>query len=64
MPDNTIETPLCIHRAPLGTIDHFIGFLIEHYAGDFPLWLAPEQMCVLMLNDKEGTSFLAHQKSP
>ena len=47
--DNTEETPLCIHRAPLGTHERFIGFLIEHYAGNFPLWLAPEQVRVLPL---------------
>ncbi|MEO5802328.1 MAG: threonine--tRNA ligase, partial [Verrucomicrobiota bacterium] len=40
--DNSEKTPLCIHRAPLGTHERFIGFLIEHYAGNFPLWLAPE----------------------
>jgi threonyl-tRNA synthetase/REP element-mobilizing transposase RayT len=45
--DNTSKTPLCIHRAPLGTHERFIGFLIEHYAGNFPLWLAPEQVRVL-----------------
>src|ERR1022692_2914561 len=39
--DNTEKVPLCIHRAPLGTHERFIGFLIEHYAGNFPLWLAP-----------------------
>ncbi|MCS7338222.1 MAG: threonine--tRNA ligase [Verrucomicrobiae bacterium] len=49
--DNTMKTPLCIHRAPLGTHERFIGFLIEHYAGNFPLWLAPEQVRVLTLND-------------
>ncbi|MDB6025125.1 MAG: thrS [Verrucomicrobiales bacterium] len=49
--DNTEKTPLCIHRAPLGTHERFIGFLIEHYAGNFPLWLAPEQVRVLTLND-------------
>ncbi len=48
--DNTEKTPLCIHRAPLGTHERFIGFLIEHYAGNFPLWLAPEQVRVLTLN--------------
>ncbi len=47
--DNTDKTPLCIHRAPLGTHERFIGFLIEHYAGNFPLWLAPEQVRVLTL---------------
>ena len=41
--DNTDKTPLCIHRAPLGTHERFIGFLIEHYAGNFPLWLAPDR---------------------
>jgi len=40
---------LCIHRAPLGTHERFIGFLIEHYAGNFPLWLAPEQVRVLTI---------------
>jgi threonyl-tRNA synthetase len=49
--DNTNKTPLCIHRAPLGTHERFIGFLIEHYAGNFPLWLAPDQVRVLTLND-------------
>ncbi len=50
--DNTEKTPLCIHRAPLGTHERFIGFLIEHYAGNFPLWLAPEQVLVLTLGDE------------
>jgi threonyl-tRNA synthetase len=49
--DNTEKTPLCIHRAPLGTHERFIGFLIEHYAGNFPLWLAPEQVRVVTLSD-------------
>ena len=49
--DNTDKVPLCIHRAPLGTHERFIGFLIEHYAGNFPLWLAPEQVRVITLND-------------
>jgi threonyl-tRNA synthetase len=49
--DNTEKTPLCIHRAPLGTHERFIGFLIEHYAGNFPLWLAPEQVRVLTISD-------------
>ncbi len=50
--DNTEKTPLCIHRAPLGTHERFIGFLIEHFAGNFPLWLAPEQVRVLTLGDE------------
>ncbi len=51
--DNTEKTPLCIHRAPLGTHERFIGFLIEHYAGNFPLWLAPEQVRVLTVGPEE-----------
>jgi threonyl-tRNA synthetase len=51
--DNTLKTPLCIHRAPLGTHERFIGFLIEHYAGNFPLWLAPEQVRILTIGDDE-----------
>lgn len=51
--DNTEKTPLCIHRAPLGTHERFIGFLIEHYAGNFPLWLAPEQVRVLTIGQDE-----------
>ncbi|HCL47397.1 TPA: threonine--tRNA ligase [Patescibacteria group bacterium] len=46
------QIPLCIHRAPLGTHERFIGFLIEHYAGIFPLWLAPVQVRVLPISDK------------
>jgi threonyl-tRNA synthetase len=46
------ETPLCIHRAPLGTHERFIGFLIEHYAGAFPVWLAPVQTIVLSVSEK------------
>jgi len=51
--DNTEKTPLCIHRAPLGTHERFIGFLIEHYAGNFPLWLAPEQVRIVTVGDDE-----------
>ena len=50
--ENRPETPLIIHRAPLGTHERFIGFLLEHYAGKFPLWLAPEQVRVLPISDK------------
>jgi threonyl-tRNA synthetase len=52
--DNAMKTPLCIHRAPLGTHERFIGFLIEHYAGNFPLWLAPDQVRVITLNDDQA----------
>ena len=46
------KIPLCIHRAPLGTHERFIGFLIEHFGGNFPLWLAPVQAMVLPVSDK------------
>jgi threonyl-tRNA synthetase len=50
--DNKGDTPLIIHRAPLGTHERFIGFLLEHYAGKFPLWLAPVQVKLLPISDK------------
>lgn len=50
--NNEPETPLIIHRAPLGTHERFIGFLLEHYAGRFPLWLAPVQVKILPISDK------------
>ncbi len=50
--DNEPETPLIIHRAPLGTHERFIGFLLEHYAGKFPVWLAPMQVKILPISDK------------
>jgi threonyl-tRNA synthetase len=50
--DNHAETPLIIHRAPLGTHERFIGFLLEHYAGKFPVWLAPLQVKILPITDK------------
>jgi threonyl-tRNA synthetase len=50
--DNQPEIPLIIHRAPLGTHERFIGFLLEHYAGRFPVWLAPLQVKVLPISDK------------
>lgn len=57
--DNHPEIPLIIHRAPLGTHERFIGFLLEHYAGRFPLWLAPLQVKVLPISDK----FLGYAQS-
>ena len=57
--NNEPEIPLIIHRAPLGTHERFIGFLLEHYAGKFPLWLAPVQVKVLPISDK----FLDYAKS-
>lgn len=49
---NDTDTPLIIHRAPLGTHERFIGFLLEHYAGKFPVWLSPQQVKVLPISDK------------
>ena len=48
------ETPLCIHRAPLGTHERFIGFLLEHYAGNFPVWLSPEHVRVIPITDPQN----------
>lgn len=50
--NNEPEVPLIIHRAPLGTHERFIGFLLEHYAGKFPVWLAPIQVKILPISDK------------
>jgi len=50
--NNEPEVPLIIHRAPLGTHERFIGFLLEHFAGNFPTWLAPQQIAVLPISDK------------
>lgn len=50
--NNEPEVPLIIHRAPLGTHERFIGFLLEHYAGKFPVWLAPLQVKILPISDK------------
>lgn len=49
---NEKERPLIIHRAPLGTHERFIGFLLEHYAGNLPSWLSPKQVTVLPISDK------------
>ncbi|HEX6333866.1 MAG TPA: threonine--tRNA ligase, partial [Flavisolibacter sp.] len=57
--NNEAETPLIIHRAPLGTHERFIGFLLEHYAGKFPTWLAPLQVKILPISDK----FMDYAKS-
>jgi threonyl-tRNA synthetase len=50
--DNNHDTPLIIHRAPLGTHERFIGFLLEHYAGKLPVWLSPQQVKILPISDK------------
>ncbi len=56
--DNESHRPVMIHRAILGSMERFIGILIEHYAGDFPLWLAPEQAVVAPITDKEHEASL------
>ncbi len=50
--DNTAHRPIMIHRALLGSLERFFGILIEHYAGDFPVWLAPVQAKILPLSEK------------
>jgi threonyl-tRNA synthetase len=50
--DGQQKTPICIHRAPLSTHERLIGFLIEHYAGAFPLWLSPVQVAVIPISEK------------
>jgi threonyl-tRNA synthetase len=52
--DNTEKTPVMIHRAILGSLERFLGILIEHYAGNFPLWLAPEQVRILTISEKSN----------
>jgi threonyl-tRNA synthetase len=61
--DNTEKTPICIHRAPLGTHERFIGFLIEHYAGNFPLWLSPEQVRILPISPADAGKVLEYSMS-
>ncbi len=51
---NEKKVPLCLHRAPLSTHERFIGFLLEHFAGDFPLWLAPEQVRIVPIADRHN----------
>ncbi|MHC4122221.1 MAG: threonine--tRNA ligase [Planctomycetota bacterium] len=52
--DNTEKTPVMIHRAVLGSFERFIGILIEHYGGSMPLWLAPEQVTILPISEKNN----------
>jgi threonyl-tRNA synthetase len=52
--DNQAHRPVMIHRAPFGSMERFVGVLIEHFAGDFPAWLAPEQARVLPISEKVG----------
>ncbi|MEM9251727.1 MAG: threonine--tRNA ligase, partial [Planctomycetota bacterium] len=50
--DNAVHRPIMIHRAPFGSMERFVGLLIEHFNGAFPLWLSPEQARVLPISDK------------
>ncbi len=52
--DGQEETPLCIHRAPLSTHERMIGFLLEHYGGNFPVWLSPDQVRVVPITDSHN----------
>jgi threonyl-tRNA synthetase len=56
------ETPLCIHRAPLSTHERMIGFLIEHFAGKFPVWMAPEQVHIIPITDDQHDYALQIQR--
>ncbi len=64
--DNLLHTPVVIHRAVMGSFERFIGILIEHYGGNFPVWLAPEQVRILTVSEKTneyGHSVLAQMKA-
>ena len=61
--DGQFKRPVCIHRSPLGTHERFIGFLIEHFAGAFPVWLAPEQVRILPVGEAfQSYAFELEQK--
>jgi threonyl-tRNA synthetase len=53
--DNSRRTPVMLHRATIGSMERFIGILIEHFGGAFPLWLAPEQVVVLSITEHQGS---------
>jgi threonyl-tRNA synthetase len=57
--DNTRRTPVMLHRAIVGSMERFIGILIEHYAGAFPLWLAPQQVVVMNITERQADYALA-----
>ncbi len=60
--DNEKHRPVMIHRAPFGSMERFVGVLIEHFAGSFPTWLAPEQVRILPMNDDLVPQALEIQK--
>ncbi len=53
--DGSLKTPIMIHRAVFGSLERFLGVLIEHYAGAFPLWLAPVQVLIIPISEKNGS---------
>ncbi len=60
--DNGMHRPVMIHRAPFGSMERFFGMLVEHFAGAFPLWLAPEQVRILPLSEKTNDYALELEK--
>ena len=58
--DNAEHTPYVVHRALLGSLERFLGILIEHYAGDFPLWLAPVQVRVIPVGESHRAGRRGH----
>ncbi|MBA1332896.1 hypothetical protein QQ73_18135, partial [Candidatus Endoriftia persephone str. Guaymas] len=52
--DNSKQVPVMLHRAVLGSLERFIGILIEHYAGSMPLWLSPVQVVVMNITDRQA----------
>ncbi|MCA9129465.1 MAG: threonine--tRNA ligase [Planctomycetales bacterium] len=60
--DNAMHRPVMIHRAPFGSMERFVGVLIEHFAGAFPMWLAPEQVRLLPLSEKTNDYALELEK--
>ncbi|MHB8191755.1 MAG: threonine--tRNA ligase [Bellilinea sp.] len=56
------EVPLCIHRAPLSTHERMVGFLLEHYAGNFPVWLSPDQVTIIPITDQHNDYAAALEK--
>ena len=62
--DNAEHRPVMIHRALMGSFERFIGILIEHYAGEFPLWLAPVQAMVLPIADRHGPTRSGGARAP
>jgi threonyl-tRNA synthetase len=57
--DGQLKRPVMIHRVLFGSIERFMGILIEHFAGKFPLWLSPRQVCIITVADRHNT--YAHQ---